>query len=234
MIGIIGAMNIEIDGLKEEMKNLQTKVIAGIHFCSGEINNTPCVVAVCGPGKVNAAVCAQIMALEYKPEAIINTGVAGGARKDVKINDVVISTAVVQHDMDLSPLGDPIGKLPELNIIEIPADEKLATALAQEAEKVYTGTVYTGVIATGDQFVSNKDKIHEISNRFNALACEMEGGSIGHVCYMNKVPFVVLRAISDNADDDACVDYPQFAKEAAAHSIRLLTHVLPTLSKICE
>ena len=207
MIGIIGAMEIEIEGLRAKLEDAQSETISGIRFDWGTINGTPCTLAVCGPGKVNAAVCAQTM------------------------KDVVIATAVVQHDMDTSPLGDPVGLISGLNIIEIPADETAAEVLTGKAHEVYEGNVFHGIIATGDQFMADRSKIAAIAEQFHAMACEMEGGSIGHVCYMNQVPFAVLRTISDNGNDEAVEDFPQFAREAADRSIELLAAALPELAQ---
>ncbi len=231
MIGIIGAMEIEISGLREQMENRQTEHISGIRFDWGTIHGVLCAVAVCGPGKVNAAVCAQAMIMRFHPRLLINSGVAGGIGKDVQIGDVVIATAVVQHDMDTSPLGDPVGLISGLNLVEIPAEERASQILADHAQKIYQGGVFRGIIATGDQFMADRNKIAAIAEQFHAMACEMEGGSIGQVCYMNKTPFTVLRAISDNGNDDAVLDYPKFAKEAADRSIALLSETLPLLDQ---
>lgn len=231
MIGIIGAMEIEISGLREQMENRQTEHISGIRFDWGTINGVLCAIAVCGPGKVNAAVCAQAMVMRFHPRLLINSGVAGGIGENVQIGDVVIATAVVQHDMDTSPLGDPVGLISGLNLIEIPAEERASQILADHAQKIYQGGVFRGIIATGDQFMADRSKIAAIAEQFHAMACEMEGGSIGQVCYMNKTPFTVLRAISDNGNDDAVVDYPKFAKEAADRSIALLSEALPLLDQ---
>ena len=231
MIGIIGAMEIEISGLREQMENRQTEHISGIRFDWGTIHGVLCAVAVCGPGKVNAAVCAQAMIMRFHPRLLINSVVAGGIGKDVQIGDVVIATAVVQHDMDTSPLGDPVGLISGLNLVEIPAEERASQILADHAQKIYQGGVFRGIIATGDQFMADRNKIAAIAEQFHAMACEMEGGSIGQVCYMNKTPFTVLRAISDNGNDDAVLDYPKFAKEAADRSIALLSETLPLLDQ---
>lgn len=231
MIGIIGAMEIEIEGLRAKLEDAQSETISGIRFDWGTINGTPCTLAVCGPGKVNAAVCAQTMILRFHPQLVINSGVAGGIGPDVHIKDVVIATAVVQHDMDTSPLGDPVGLISGLNIIEIPADETAAEVLTRKAHEVYEGNVFHGIIATGDQFMADRSKIAAIAEQFHAMACEMEGGSIGHVCYMNQVPFAVLRTISDNGNDEAVEDFPQFAREAVDRSIELLAAALPELAQ---
>lgn len=229
MIGIIGAMDMEVNGLKERMQNTEVETIGTIDFYKGTIQGIPCVVARSGVGKVNAAICAQIMALVYRPKAIINTGVAGGIGKGVSVGDVVVSRGLVQHDMDTSAVGDPKGFISGMNLITIPATEKLVNLVVEKAKHTYQGAVHIGIIATGDQFIGQSDKLKEISNQFQAIACEMEGGSIAQVCYMNGHCFVVIRAISDNADEAANISFEQFAAMAAEKSIQLLCEVLPAL-----
>jgi len=228
MIGIIGAMDMEVNGLKERMQNAEVETIGTIDFYKGTIQGVPCVVARSGVGKVNAAICAQIMALVYRPKAIINTGVAGGIGKGVSVGDVVVSRGLVQHDMDTSAVGDPKGFISGINLITIPATEKLVNLVVEKAKHTYQGAVHIGIIATGDQFIGQSDKLKEISNQFQAIACEMEGGSIAQVCYMNGIDFVI-RAISDNADEAANISFEQFAAMAAEKSIQLLCEVLPVL-----
>ncbi|WP_101698476.1 5'-methylthioadenosine/adenosylhomocysteine nucleosidase [Clostridium minihomine] len=230
MIGIIGAMPIEVEGLKAKMQNPSVQKFAGLEFCQGLLSGVECVVAHCNPGKVNAALCTQLMINHYQPRLIINSGIAGGIGKDIHIGDLVISSAVVQHDMDTSPLGDRKGYLSGIGLIEIPAAEHLVTLLSRTAPEVYKGSVHVGIIATGDQFICNGEKLQELHRNFGALACEMEGAAIGHVCHVNGLDFVVLRTISDNADDDAKMDYATFAPIAAQRGIELLCRVLPKLN----
>ena len=217
MIGIIGAMDMEVNGLKERMQNAEVETIGTIDFYKGTIQGVPCVVARSGVGKVN------------RPKAIINTGVAGGIGKGVSVGDVVVSRGLVQHDMDTSAVGDPKGFISGINLITIPATEKLVNLVVEKAKHTYQGAVHIGIIATGDQFIGQSDKLKEVSNQFQAIACEMEGGSIAQVCYMNDIDFVVIRAISDNADEAANISFEQFAAMAAEKSIQLLCEVLPVL-----
>lgn len=221
MIGIIAAMNVEMDSLRSHMENTETEVISGIRFVRGYLDGKEVVTAVCGIGKVFAALCAQTMILHYEPKAIINTGVAGTLTGDLGIGSIAISTAVVQHDMDTSPLGDPVGLISGINKIEIPADRLLTSKLFACAKVMGINTA-TGVIASGDQFVASSERKQYIVDHFGAIACEMEGAAIGQVCYVNKVPFCVLRAISDSADGSSHMDYPQFAKLAATQSVSLM------------
>ena len=230
MIGIIGAMPIEVEGLKSRLQNPQTEILAGLEFCKGTLSGVECVIAHCNPGKVNAALCTQLMITHYQPRLVINSGVAGGIGESIHIGDLVISTAVVQHEMDTSPLGDKRGYLSGIGLIDIPASEKLVQLLGRTAPEVYKGAVHTGVIATGDQFICDSAKLHELGRDFGAMACEMEGGAVGQVCHVNSVDFVVLRTISDNADDDAKMDYATFAPIAAQRGIDLLCRILPELS----
>lgn len=214
MIGIICAMQIEIDKINEEIENKSTESISGITFTRGRLYGKDIVTAVCGVGKVFAAICAEAMIIKYSPEIIINTGVGGTLTDKLSIGDVAVSESVVQHDMDTSPLGDPVGLLSGINIVNIPADDFIADKIAVCVERIGVKSL-KGVIASGDQFINSAEKKKYISEAFDAIACEMEGGSIGHVCYVNNVRFAVIRAISDGAGDDSHMDYPTFAKKAA-------------------
>ena len=209
MIGIIGAMQIEIDSIINLLTNTKCESFAHINFFSGKINNTDCVIALCGPGKVNAAICSQIMISKYNPQVIINIGVAGALKKNIKIGDIVLADFVVQHDMDTSSIGDARGFISGINLVTIPCstsiNEKIKSAAVQLNENIHIG-----IIATGDQFISNKEKLLDIKNTFKAIACEMEAGSIGHVCLVNNVDFAALKVISDNADENSSIDYEKF------------------------
>lgn len=230
MIGLIGAMAVEVELIKEKMTCKREEVISGITFVQGKLESVDCVAAVSGIGKVNSAMCAQTMILRYQPSLVINTGVAGGMGKGIKIGDIVVADHVVQHDMDTSALGDPKGFISGIDIIQIPCDGNLNEKVCLAAKKVEGLACHRGIIATGDQFVGSKDKLNRLMEEFGAVACEMEGGSIGQVCYINKVPFTVVRAISDNANDDAHMDYPKFLKIAVEKSADLLSRLMPLLA----
>lgn len=217
MIGIICAMQIEIDKINEAVENKAVETVSGITFTKGTLYGKEVVTAVCGIGKVFAAICTEAMIVKYSPDVIINTGVAGSLTDKLGICDVCISTAVVQHDMDTSPLGDPVGLLSGINIVEIPADKAVAEKMAECVEKIGLKSLM-GTIASGDQFINSSEKKSYIKDTFGAVACEMEGGSVGHVCYVNSTPFAVVRAISDGAGDDSHMDYPTFARLAAEKS----------------
>ena len=227
-IGIIAAMQIEIDGIKEKIESPETVTVSGVDFVCGMIGEKKIIAAKCGIGKVFAALCAQTMILKFVPDCIVNTGVAGGLAEGLKVLDVVVAKDVVQHDMDTSPVGDPVGLLSGINIINIPCDERISDTLAKcvEAEGI---NCVAGTVATGDQFVADEGKRQYIKNTFNASACEMEGGAIGHVCYVNEVPFGIIRAISDGGDDDAILDYPTFAKMAADNSVKAVLRFIENI-----
>ena len=222
MIGFIGAMQIELDGIRANMTDKQSVTVSGVEYVTGKLGKNEIVTAVCGIGKVFAAICAQTMILKFNPSLIINTGVAGGIADGLHIGDVVIAETVCQHDMDTSPIGDPVGLISGINRIYFETDKKASDALAESLAKFNINTV-RGNIATGDQFVSTTEKKVYLKKGFNAAACEMEGGSIGHVCFVNNVPFAILRSISDNADEGATVDYPTFAKASADGYVKVVT-----------
>ena len=225
MIGIIAAMNVEMESLRSHIENPVTEVISGVRFVRGMLEGKEVVTAVCGIGKVFAALCAQTMILRYAPDMIINTGVAGTLTDQLSIGSIAVSSSVVQHDMDTSPLGDPVGLISGINKVELPADEDLCGRLSACASALGISTV-TGVIASGDQFVASSERKAFITEHFGAVACEMEGAAIGQVCYVNEVPFCVLRAISDSADGSSHMDYPTFVKMAADQSVALMRRFL--------
>ena len=216
MIGIIGAMKIEIDGLKDMMTDKKTETVSGVEYCCGKLHGKDVVVAVCGIGKVFAAICAEAMIIKYGVDAVINTGVGGSLNEELKIGDILVAEKVCQHDMDTSPIGDPKGLLSGINQIYLSCDEKYAALLAEAAGRA--GVTYKrGTVATGDQFVNSAEVKDRIVSEFGADVCEMEGGSIGHVCYVNNVPFGIIRAISDG--EGAEMDYMTFAPLAAKQSV---------------
>ena len=213
MIGIIGAMDIEVNILIEKLSGEAKKSISGIDFSSGFIGEREVVVAKCGIGKINAAMCAEAMILNYSPDIIINTGIAGSLSKDLSVLDVAVAKAVVEHDFDISFCGDPKGKVPGIETVEIPCDAAISLAIEGIVKQLGVKCV-RGVIASGDQFICSEDKKDAIASCFSAVACEMEGGAIGHVCHLNNIPFAVIRAISDGANG-AKMEYETFSGKAA-------------------
>ena len=230
MIGIIGAMESEVSHLISQMKDRCETTICGITYYTGTLSGKDVVLARAGIGKVNAALCAQTMILKYAPKLILNTGVAGAISPDLAVGDMVVATALVEHDMDTTPVGDPLGLLTIKgeNIVEIPTCATARDTLTQTATEAGV-PVLNGIIATGDQFISTVAQKNHIREHFSAVACEMEGGAIAHACYGADVPCAVLRAISDTADGSAHVDYPTFVTAAAQKSAEV---VLAFLSRL--
>lgn len=228
MIGIIGAMDIEVEGLKAAATEVCERTIGTIRFVCGKISGTEVVIAKAGIGKVNAAICTEAMILTYSPSLIINTGVAGSLTDGLSIGDIVIADSVCQHDFDTSPVGDPIGLLPEVNLIKIPTDKASLSLLSECAAK--RGIKFkAGTVASGDVFVADSKAKQRISADFGALACEMEGGSIGQVCWLNNTPFAILRALSDSANEGSCEDYPTFCRLAADRSVAVICDFLASV-----
>ena len=221
MIGVIGAMEVEVNAIIDMLNNKKEMVVGPITFTLGIINGKDVVVAKCGIGKVFAAMCAESMIQNFKLDYLLNVGVAGSLSKNLNVASIAISKSCVQHDMDTSPLGDPVGMISGINIIEIPASKAVIWKV-EEAVKSLGIDYEIGVIASGDQFVNSSEKKDYIFKTFNAIACEMEGAAIGHAAYLNRIPFLIIRAISDKADDSATVDYPTFEAKAIEYSVKLL------------
>jgi adenosylhomocysteine nucleosidase len=215
-IGVIGAMQMEVDNLKASMQDIHTEEYSGVTFVCGTIENKEVVAAVCGIGKVFAAICAEAMILKFQVDYVVNIGVAGTLSKDLGIMDVAVADQVVQHDMNTSALGDPIGLLSGLNQVFLPSDEKMRRLLCSCLQAKGIG-YKVGTIATGDLFLHKDTQKALLHERFGAIACEMEGGAIGHVCYVNHVPFAILRSISDG--EGGSMDYATFAEKAAMQAI---------------
>lgn len=222
-IGVIGAMQMEIDNLKESMENITSETISGVTYVSGTIGDKEVVAAVSGVGKVFAAICTEAMILTYHVDMVINIGVAGTLCKELGVMDVAVADQVVQHDMNTSALGDPVGLLSGINEVFLPTDEKMRRLLCEcLMDKGFRYKV--GTVATGDLFLHKPDQKALIHERFHAIAGEMEGGSIGHVCYVNKVPFAVLRSISDG--EGGAMDYATFAEQAALRAIEVVVEFI--------
>lgn len=221
MIGIICAMKIEADAIRASLIDTETQTVSGVEFVRGKLHGKDVVLAVCGIGKVFAAICTEAMILTYAPSLIINSGVAGTLSEELTIGDIAVSSALVQHDMDTSPIGDPRGLISGINKIFFEADPSAADGIERAAATVGAHCV-RGVIASGDQFMSDAAKKAWIAKEFGAIACEMEGAAVAHVAFVNSTPFVVLRAISDSATGDAQMEYPKFVAMAAARSHAIL------------
>ncbi len=221
MIGIIGAMDTEVDNIKAQVKNKALSTVAGVDFVCGFIDDVNVCVAKCSPGKVNAALCTQAMIDNFDIDMIINVGVACSLSEDVIIKNVVIASDVCEYDIDITALGEPKGFINGLNVIKVKTDGKISEQLARIAinhgEKIHRGT-----IASGDTFIANNELKKMISTEFGAICGEMEGGAIGHTCAANNIPFAVLRSISDGGNENAQLDYPTFKKIAAEISTAII------------
>ena len=214
-LGIIGAMDVEVAALKEKMENKTIRSVAGSDYCEGILEGMDAVVVQCGVGKVNAALCAQILCSCYGVSHIVNTGIAGSLNAELDIGDFVISKDAVYHDMDATNFGYPMCQVPGMPVLAFPADEDLAEQAYKAAEMTHPGHVRMGRVATGDQFVADKVLKEKIIQNTGAFCTEMEGAAIAHTAWKNGVPFVIIRAISDKADDSAEMDYPTFEAAAA-------------------
>ncbi|PHU33693.1 5'-methylthioadenosine/adenosylhomocysteine nucleosidase [Pseudobutyrivibrio ruminis] len=225
-LGIIGAMQIEIENLKPSIKGAKVEVISGIEFISGKIDGIDVVAAVSGIGKVFAAVCSEIMILHFGVEKVINIGVAGSLVKDLKVLNVAVAESAVQHDMNTTAIGDPAGLVSGINVINFDTDPELRNVVV-DVLKAREIPYETGVIASGDLFVDTDRQRQNIHLKFNAIAADMEGGAIAHVCYINNIPFALIRSISDA--DGSAMDYNTFAGKAAEQSIAIVLDVIKKL-----
>ena len=218
-IGIIGAMDVEVERLKADMTVTRQITKAQMHFCEGTLKNQPVVVVRSGIGKVNAAVCTQILVDEFGVDAVINTGIAGS----LNIGDIVISTDVLHHDMDAVNFGYAPGQIPQMEVFSFVADEPMAELAEKVCHQVNPEIkVFRGRVVSGDQFISDRATKDRITEQFHGFCTEMEGAAIAQAAYLNQIPFIVIRAISDKADDSASEDYPTFEKKAVEHSVRLV------------
>lgn len=232
-IGIVGAMRVEIEAILEAAQEVSAEEHASMTFYRGSLSGTPFVAAQCSPGKVNSALCAQVMADFYQPRLILNIGVAGGIGPGIAIGDVVIATHCVQYDFDGTALGGSrLGEIElppdERKVRDFPCDPEIAEKLRKATESLYGGC-HRGAIATGDRFVADPAFGRWLNETFQALACEMEGASTAHACLLNGIPCAVLRTISDNGNNEAVVDFPTFAKESAHKAQKLLERVIGEL-----
>ena len=214
-LGIIGAMREEVETLVEKLQAVKTQTHAWSTYYEGKLEGCNVVVVQCGVGKVNAAMCAQILCSCYGVTHLVNTGIAGSLNAQLDIGDLVVSRDAMYHDFDCNAFGYPSGKVPGMDVIAFPADEMLMDKAYAAAEAVNPGHTKIGRVASGDQFVASKELKEKIISLTQALCTEMEGAAIAQTAYRNGVPFVILRAISDKADDSADMDYPTFERIAA-------------------
>ena len=229
-VGIIGALDFEVSALSALMTSHEVQTVSMVKYHTGTIDDVPVVVAAAGVGKVNAAVCTQTMILKYNPDRVINVGVAGALEDELSIGDIAVAVSVAEHDMDTTPVGDEKGFISGIDRVYMDCDDEM-TQLMYEAASKLDVKVIKGIIASGDQFIASREQRERIKREFGAVAAEMEGASIGHVCTMSNKPFAVLRAISDSADDESKTDFPTFARAAAKNSAQVILYMLKNLNR---
>ena len=225
--GIIGAMVGEVASLQDALTDNTVQTIGGMDFHVGKLDGSDVVVVKCNVGKVNAAVCAQILTDVFHVDRIINTGVAGSLNADIDIGDIVVSTEAVQHDMDVTALGYAKGEIPYSNQFVFPADEDMRRRAVQAVSATAPDIhVFEGRVCSGDQFIASQTQKEAIISEFGGLCCEMEGAAIAQVCCLNGTPFVIIRAISDKADDSVEMSYAEFEKAAAERCAAITRYMI--------
>ena len=221
-IGIIGAMELEVESLKSSMCVNSTLTKAGMEFYEGTLHGTDVIIVRSGIGKVNAAICVQILADIFQVTHIINTGIAGSLNPTLNIGDIVLSQDVLHHDMDVTIFGYAPGEVPQLGIREFPGDQRMLNLALEACSEVNPDlNAVAGRVVSGDQFISSKEVKNRLIETFQGDCAEMEGAAIAHASYLNKIPFIIIRAISDKADDSAEMDYPTFERKAAQACAKL-------------
>jgi adenosylhomocysteine nucleosidase len=228
-IGIIGAMDIEINALMKEFTNVKKETVGGTEYIIGDLYNCRAVAAVSGIGKIAAAVCANTMIIKYGADAIINTGTAGALISDLAIGDVVVAKSLVEHDVDLTIFGYAPGEIPGVGTAFLPCDETLVETAIRSA-KTLGYKCHSGIIASGDAFICDSKDKERIKNTFGASACEMEGAAIARVCRMYGVPCAVVRCISDTADDVSGVVFESFKYSAAQTAVNIVSEIIKFIS----
>ncbi len=224
MIGIICAMQIEADGIIALTKNTETKTYAGMKFTTGTLNGKEIVTVICGAGKVNAAMCTYALIEKYDPDVIINSGVAGALSPIVRIGDIVVATKSVEHDMNTCALGDRQGEVsfPDGKVMFFECDKAVSALLAAVCKEIPDTKTAQGIVASGDIFVSERNSRLRLNDRFGAIACEMEGAAVGHVCYCCKVPYGIIRAISDDLSENEGMDFVKFCRLASKKTVQAI------------
>ncbi|WP_250277918.1 5'-methylthioadenosine/adenosylhomocysteine nucleosidase [[Clostridium] colinum] len=226
-IGIIGAMEEEIENIKPHIDIISTKNIVGLDFYMGKMSGNNVVLVRSGIGKVNAAICSQVLIDLYAVDYIINVGVAGAINKDLKIGDIVVATDVMHHDMDTTYFGDELGIIPRMEESCFKADEELMNIAVNSSTKETENTIFTGRIVSGDQFLCDIDKKNKIWSHFKAYCVDMESAAIGQTCYLNKIPFCIIRSISDNSDENN--DYENFFRDSAIKASNILKNMIEVI-----
>ncbi len=231
-IGIIGAMDEEVSKIKDCLEHMQVTTIAAMDFYEGSLNGINVVIVRSGIGKVNAAICTQILIDKFNVTAIINTGIAGSLKNEINIGDIVLSTDAIQHDVDAAAFGYELGVIPRMDTSDFKASQELITIAEQSCKNILKHVnVFCGRILSGDQFISDKEKKDWLTNTFAGYCTEMEGAAIAQTAYLNQIPFLIIRAISDKADDSAHMDYPEFETMAIENSVLLLKEMLKEMEE---
>lgn len=231
MIGIIGAMEEEVDQLKGMMKEVSVETKASMDFFQGILEGRRVVVVRSGIGKVNAGICTQILADVYGVEAVINTGIAGSLQAQIDIGDIVLSTDTLQHDVEAEAFGYPAGQIPRMDTLAFPADERLLRCAEECCGRVNPDIrTFRGRVLSGDQFIADGEKKDWLVKTFGGCCTEMEGAAIGQTAYLNGIPFLIVRAISDKADGSASMDYPEFESKAISHTVALMRAMVKDLN----
>lgn len=224
-------MDSEISRYLQEMEQRNSTTFQGITYYEGILCEVPVVVCKSGVGKVNAAICTQLLIDRFQVDSVIFTGVAGAVHPDLEIGDIVISTSCQQHDLDATPLGFAKGTIPFQETSIFPADEQLV-AWAKDASALVEGAkVFTGKVLSGDQFISDVETVRDLREQFDGYCVEMEGAAVAHVCYLSEVPYVVIRSMSDRADQSAHINFVEFTELAAERSCSIVTQMLKHLNK---
>ncbi|WP_194611587.1 5'-methylthioadenosine/adenosylhomocysteine nucleosidase [Clostridium vitabionis] len=224
MLGIIGAMDEEVEGIRQQMTGALVTRTAGMDFYKGKLSGRDAVVVRSGIGKVNAGMCTQILADKFAVDAVVNSGIAGSLSAEIDIGDIVLATDAVQHDMDATGFGYKRGQIPRVNTFSFAADPELRDLAEACCRRVNPDIqVFRGRVVSGDQFISDRRTKEMLIREFGGICCEMEGAAIAQAAYLNGLPYLIIRAISDKADDSAGMDYATFEKKAIEHSVRLIT-----------
>ena len=230
VIGIIGAMDEEIDPLLEATQIKSKRTVAGMQYCAGTLEGKPVVIVECGMGKVNAGICANTLINDFTCTKVINAGAAGSLDNQIDIGDVVVSVDAVQHDFDVSVIGFKKGEIPFTGLYAFPADEVMRKAAVEAVRKAAPEVgVFEGRICSGDQFISTREQKEQITSNFGGMCSEMEGAAIAHACYLNDTPFVIIRAISDKADGSQAMEFDAFKAEAGARTARVVQRMVQNL-----
>lgn len=228
-IGIIGAMELEVDALKAQLTETAVTTKASMEFYEGKLNSKPVVVVRCGIGKVNAALCVQILADLFHVTHVINTGIAGSLNAKLDIGDILVSREAIHHDVDVQIFGYAPGEVPGIGFRAFQADRAMAEKAMELCAKEPDFHAIPGRVVSGDQFISDTAVKDRLITVFEGDCAEMEGASIAQGAYLNGLPFLILRAISDKADGSAEQDYPTFERTAARRCAELVQKLVAEL-----